>query len=80
MARSSRKFLMNVGSLPLNPSLWISFKVPYLHVVSLAYSKSKNTATTCSFLLKASPMKVSNLTKLSVVLRSDLKPDWNHNI
>ena len=25
-------------------------------------------------------MKVSNLTKLSVVLRSDLKPDWNRNI
>ena len=25
-------------------------------------------------------MKVSNLTKLSVVLRSDLKPDWNRDI
>ena len=25
-------------------------------------------------------MKVLNLTKLSVVLRSVLKPDWNHNI
>ena len=25
-------------------------------------------------------MKVSNLTKLSVVLRSDLKPDWNRVI
>ena len=25
-------------------------------------------------------MKVSNLTKLSVVLRSDLKPDWNNDI
>ena len=25
-------------------------------------------------------MKVSNLTKLSVVLRSDLKPDWDRDI
>ena len=25
-------------------------------------------------------MKVSNLTKLSVVRRSDLKPDWNRDI
>ena len=25
-------------------------------------------------------MKVSNLTKLSAVLRSDLKPDWNRDI
>ena len=25
-------------------------------------------------------MKVSNLTKLSIVLRSDLKPDWNRDI
>ena len=24
---------MNVGSLPLNPSLWISFKMSYIHVV-----------------------------------------------
>ena len=32
------------------------------------------------FLIKASRMKVSNLTKLSVVLRSDLKPDWNRDI
>ena len=82
MARSARKFSMNVGSLPLNPSLWISFKMPYLHVVSEAFSKSKNTATTtsCSFLIKASRMKVSNLTKLSVVLWSDLKPDWNCDI
>ena len=31
-------------------------------------------------LIKASPMKVSNITKLSVVLRSDLKPDWNRDI
>ena len=67
MVRSARKILMNVGSLPLNQSLWISFKMPYLHVVSYAFSKSKNTATTCSFLIKASRMKVSNLTKLSVV-------------
>ena len=28
------KFSMNVGSRPLNPGLWISFKMPYLHVVS----------------------------------------------
>ena len=34
MVRFARKFSMNVGSLPLNPSLWISFKMPYLHVVS----------------------------------------------
>ena len=25
MVRSARKFSLNVGSLPLNPSLWISF-------------------------------------------------------
>ena len=40
MVRSARKFSMNVGSLPVNPSI-----------------------------------KVSNLTKLSVVLWSDPKPD-----
>ena len=62
MVRSARKFLMNVGSLPLNPSLWISFKIPYLHVVSHAFSKSINTAITCSFLIKASRIEVSNLT------------------
>ena len=27
MVRSARKFSMNVGSLPLNPSLWISFNL-----------------------------------------------------
>ena len=71
---------MNVGSLPLNPSLWIAFKMPYIHVVSYAFSKSTNTATTCPFLVKASRMKVSSLTKLSVVMQSDLKPDWNRDI
>ena len=40
--------------------------MPYLHVVSYAFSKSKKTATTCSFLTKASRMKVSNLTKLPI--------------
>ena len=28
---------------------------------------------------KVSHMKIFNLTKLSGVLRSDLKPDWNPN-
>ena len=32
--------------------------MPYLNVVSYAISKSKKTATTCSFLTKASRMKV----------------------
>ena len=80
MVRSARKFSMNVGSLPLNPSLCISFKMPYLHVVSYAFSKSTNTATTCYILIKASCMKVSDLAKLSVVLQSDLKPDLNRDI
>ena len=44
------------------------------------FPNKKNTATTCSFLIKASRMKVSKLTKLSVVLPSDLKPDWNRDI
>ena len=71
---------MNVGSLPLNPRLWISFKMPYSMWYHKLFPNKKNTATTYSYLIKATRMKVSNLTKLSVVLRSDLKPDWNRDI
>ena len=40
----------------------------------------RTTAKATVGLIKASCMKVSNLTKLSVVLRSDLKPDWNRDV
>ena len=67
---------MNVGSLSPNPCLWIYFKMLYHKL----FSKSKDTATTYSFFIKASRLKVSNLTNLSLVLRSGLKPDWNRSI
>ena len=41
--------------------------MPYRHVVSHAFSRSKNIATTCCFLMKALRRKVSNLTRWSRV-------------
>ena len=50
--------------------------MPYRHVVSYAFSRSKNTVTACCFLMKALRRKVSNLTRWSRVDRPRLKPHW----
>ena len=71
----ARKLSTKFANPPLSPNTCRSRKIPYFQVVSKAFSKSKNTATTCSFLTKASRIKVSSLTKLSMVLRSERKPD-----
>jgi hypothetical protein len=54
-----RKFEMKLGSLPFNPISKRSFKIPYFHVASYAFSKSKKIDTACSFLDQCSPCMVS---------------------
>ena len=73
-------FLKKNANLPLTPSSCRSRKIPYFQVVSYAFSKSKNTATTCSFLTKTSRIRVSSLTKLSLELHSERKSDWTGDI
>ena len=51
------------GSRPPRPISCKSFMMPYFHVVSYAFSRSKNIAATCSFLTNASCIKDSNRTK-----------------
>jgi hypothetical protein len=49
-----------IGSLPFNPISKRPFNMPYFHVVSYAFSKSKKIYTARSFLAKAFRIKVSN--------------------
>ena len=67
---------MNVGSLPLKPNMWISFKIPYLQEVSLWFFQIENHSDYMSLLNKGITNE-SFQSKLSMVLWSDLKPDWN---
>ena len=60
---SDKKFDIKFGKQPLRPISCKSFMMPYFHVVSYAFSRSKNTATQCSFLINASRIKDSNHTK-----------------
>ena len=62
-----RKFDIKVGSLPFNPISKRSFKMPYFHVVSYTFWKSKKIDTSCSFLAKAFQIKVSKRTRWSKV-------------
>ena len=48
---------MNVAMFPLIQVLWRSFRIPYLHVVSCAFSKSKMIETAW-FLIWPSQMYV----------------------
>ena len=59
---SERKDFIKLGSLPFNPMLSRSFMIPYLQVVSYAFSRSKNIDKRCCFCIIASLMEVSNLT------------------
>ena len=52
----------------------------WYHKLFSKKNKNKTHRLHVPFYIKASRMKVSNLTKLSVVLQSDLKPDWNRDI
>ena len=74
--RSERKLLMKHGSRPRKPSSCRSRNMLCFQVVSYAFSRSKKMATTCSFLIKASLTKLSNLTKWSTVERFLRKPHW----
>ena len=47
---SDRKFEVNVGRLPFNPISKRSFKMPYFHFVSYAFSMPNKMDTACSFL------------------------------
>ena len=46
-----RKFEMKIGRFPLRLMSCRSDKIPYFHVMSYAFSKSKKTATTCSLFI-----------------------------
>ena len=60
---SDKKFDIKFGKRPVRPISCKSFMMPYFHVVSYAFSRSKNIATQCSFLINASRIKDSNRTK-----------------
>ena len=62
---SDKKFDIKFGNRPLRP-IHVSCKsymMPYFHVVSYVFSRSKTIATQCSFLTNASRIKDSNRTK-----------------
>ena len=73
---SERKDFIKLESLPFNPMLSRSFMIPYLQVVSYAFSRSKNIAKRCCFCIIASLMEVSNLTTWTIVDLWLLKPHW----
>ena len=60
---SDKKFDIKFGNWPLRPISCKFFMMPYFHVVSYAFSRSKNIATQCSFLTNASRIKDSSRTK-----------------
>ena len=62
-----RKFDIKVGSLPFSLISKRSFKMPYFHVVSYTFWRSKKIDTSCSFLAKAFQIKVSKRTRWSEV-------------
>ena len=64
---SDKKFDIKFGIRPLRPISCKSFMMPYFHIVSYAFSRSKNIATQCSFLINASRIKDSNRTKWSLI-------------
>jgi len=59
------------GSLPRRPASWRSFMMPYFHVQSYAFSRSK-----CCRWIKASLIKDSKCTRWSVVLHCLQKLHW----
>ena len=74
--RFERKLATKMGKWPLIPRSYRSRIMPYRHVVSYAFSRSKNTATACCFLMEALRRNVSNLTRWLRVERPRLKPHW----
>ena len=54
---SDKKFDIKFGKRPVRPISCKSYMMPYFHVVSYAFSRSKNIATQCYFLINASRIK-----------------------
>ena len=71
-----RKFLMNAAMFPLFPLLMRSFGIPYLHVVSHAFLRSKKIETTGWFLIRPLQMYVSSLISWSLVSCFHYNPLW----
>ena len=67
---------MKHGNRPRKPSSCRSCNIPCFQVVSHVFSRLKKIAITCSFLIKASLTKVSNLTKWSTVEQFIQNPHW----
>ena len=74
--QSSKKCFIKMGSLPCRPRSLRSLSMPYGQVVSQAFSRSKRTATRCSFLMNASLIRVSIWTIWSMVLLWALKEGY----
>ena len=75
-----RKFSRNFRRLPWKPNSCNFPRIRYLQPVSYTFDKSKNRAMECWWLFIAFLTSHSNWTRLSVVLRFSLKPDWASQI
>ena len=73
---SLRNSLICIGRFPLNPALWMSCKIPCLHVISYAFSRSTRIDTMCSPSANAFLTSLSNRTKQSIVLLFFRHPHW----
>ena len=58
---------MNATTFPLIPVLWRSFRIPYLHVESYAFSRLIKIETTGWFLIRPLWMYVLSLISWSLV-------------
>ena len=67
---------MKHGNQPQKPSSCRYRNMPCFQVVSYSFSRSKKNPITCSFLIKASLTKVSDLTKWSKVEWFLQNPHW----
>ena len=74
--RWERNFLMNVAMFPLIPVLWRSFRIPYLHVVTYAFSRSKKIETTWLFLIRPLRVYILSLVSWSLVPWFHQNPLW----
>ena len=62
--------LMYCWSRPLRPKSWRSLAIPYFHVISYAFWRSKKMLIRCSLCAKVRLIQVSSLTRWSVVALS----------
>lgn len=59
--RSWRKFLMKITSLPLRPFSTFFLRIPYFHMVSKTFWRSKNIVKSVCFFLNAYWIRFPNL-------------------